>query len=90
MPSILLGLRIALGVMCRLTLIVAETFAVDSGIGYLAQSAREFIRTDEIVFAVVLYALLGKLADAIARLLEWWLLQWHLRYQQAAQMGGGL
>ncbi|HMN27850.1 MAG TPA: ATP-binding cassette domain-containing protein, partial [Caldilineaceae bacterium] len=67
MPSILLGLRVALGVMW-LTLIVAETVAVDSGIGYLAQSAREFIRTDVMVFAVILYALLGKLADTLATL----------------------
>jgi len=87
MPSILLGLRIALGVMW-LTLIVAETIAVDSGIGHLAQSAREFIRTDVMVFAVVLYALLGKLADTIARLLERRLLQWHPRYQLAPQSGG--
>jgi sulfonate transport system permease protein len=87
MPSILLGLRIALGVMW-LTLIVAETIAVDSGIGYLAQSAREFIRTDMMVFAVILYALLGKLADTIARLLEGRLLQWHPRYQKAAPAAG--
>ncbi|MCL4859301.1 MAG: ABC transporter permease subunit [Caldilineaceae bacterium] len=89
MPSILLGLRIALGVMW-LTLIVAETVAVDSGIGYLAQSAREFIRTDVMVFAVILYALLGKLADVIARALEQRLLQWHTGYQQAEQRGGSL
>jgi ABC-type nitrate/sulfonate/bicarbonate transport system permease component len=80
MPSILLGLRIALGVMW-LTLIVAETVAVDSGIGYMAASAREFIRTDVMVFAVVLYALLGKLADTIARGLERHFLQWHPSYQ---------
>jgi len=82
MPSILLGLRIALGVMW-LTLIVAETVAVDSGIGYMAASAREFIRTDVMVFAVVLYALLGKLADTIARGLERYFLQWHPNYQSA-------
>jgi sulfonate transport system permease protein len=88
MPSILLGLRIALGVMW-LTLIVAETIAVDSGIGYLAQSAREFIRTDVMVFAVILYALLGKLADATARFLEARLLAWHPNYAQVAKTVGG-
>jgi sulfonate transport system permease protein len=88
MPSILLGLRIALGVMW-LTLIVAETIAVDSGIGYLAQSAREFIRTDVMVFAVILYALLGKLADTIARFLETRLLAWHPTYAQVAKTVGG-
>ena len=87
MPSILLGLRIALGVMW-LTLIVAETVAVDSGIGYLAASAREFIRTDIMVFSVVLYALLGKLADSIARLLEQRLLRWHANYAEPTTAGG--
>lgn len=79
LPSILLGLRIALGVMW-LTLIVAETIAVEAGIGFLAQTAREFIRTDMMVFAVILYALLGKLADTVARQLEQHLLQWHPGY----------
>src|SRR5207253_1385402 len=61
LPSILLGLRVALGVMW-LTLIIAETIAADSGIGHMANQAREFMRTDVMVFAIILYALLGKLA----------------------------
>lgn len=87
MPAILLGLRIALGVMW-LTLIVAETVAVDSGIGYMAQSAREFIRTDVMIFAVILYAMLGKLADSTARLLERRLLRWHPNYAESKTAGG--
>jgi sulfonate transport system permease protein len=80
MPSILVGVRFALGIMW-LTLIVAETIASDSGIGYMAMNAREFMQTDVVVFSILLYALLGKLADAIARLLEAKLLQWHPSYQ---------
>lgn len=80
LPSILVGVRFALGIMW-LTLIVAETIAANSGIGYLAMNAREFMQTDVVVFAILLYALLGKLADAIARLLETKLLQWHPSYQ---------
>lgn len=81
LPSILVGLRFALGIMW-LTLIVAETIATDSGIGYLAMNAREFMQTDIVVFSIILYALLGKLADAIAKLLEVWCLQWHPNYQK--------
>jgi sulfonate transport system permease protein len=84
MPSILVGLRLALGIMW-LTLIVAETIAANSGIGYMTASAREFIRVDVMFFAVVLYALLGKLADVIARLLERRLLVWHPRFQPKAK-----
>jgi sulfonate transport system permease protein len=76
LPSILVGVRYALGVMW-LTLIVAETIAANSGIGYMALNAREFLLTDVVVLSVLLYALLGKLADLAARGLEWWLLPWH-------------
>lgn len=82
MPSILVGVRYALGIMW-LTLIVAETIAADSGIGYMAMNAREFLQTDVVVFSILLYAFLGKLADSIARWLEAKLLQWHPNYQQA-------
>lgn len=66
-----------------LTLIVSETIASDSGIGYLAMNAREFLQTDVVVFAILLYALLGKLADAVARFLESSLLQWHPSYSKS-------
>jgi sulfonate transport system permease protein len=80
LPSILVGLRLSLGIMW-LTLIVAETVAAESGIGFLAATAREFIRTDTLLFVVVLYALLGKFSDVITRWLESRLLRWQPRYQ---------
>jgi len=82
LPSILIGVRYGLGIMW-LTLIVAETIAADSGIGYMAMNAREFMQTDVVVFSILVYALLGKLADAIAKALETRLLQWHPSYQTA-------
>lgn len=80
LPSILIGLRYALGIMW-LTLIVAETIAADTGIGHMTMNAREFMRTDVVVLGIVIYALLGKLADSVARLCERWLLRWHPNYQ---------
>jgi sulfonate transport system permease protein len=77
--SILVGLRFALGFMW-LTLIVAETISANSGIGYLAMNAREFMRTDIVVFAILLYAALGKLSDIAAKQLETRLLQWNPNY----------
>lgn len=76
MPSILVGIRFSLGLMW-LTLIVAETISADAGIGYLAMNAREFLQTDVVVLAIILYALLGKLADMVAWGMERWLLRWH-------------
>ncbi len=80
MPSILVGLRFALGIMW-LTLIVAETIASQSGIGYMAMQAREFLQVDLVVFSILIYALLGKLADSVARFLETQCLKWHPSFQ---------
>jgi sulfonate transport system permease protein len=80
LPSILVGLRFALGTMW-LTLIVAETIAAKGGIGYMAMNAREFMQTDVVLLAIILYALLGKGADLLVVGLERWLLSWHPAYQ---------
>jgi sulfonate transport system permease protein len=76
MPSILLGVRYGLGIMW-LTLIVAETISASSGIGYMTMNAREFLQTDVVLVGVLLYALLGKLADLAAKALERWCIAWH-------------
>jgi sulfonate transport system permease protein len=75
LPSIFVGLRYALGIMW-LTLIVAETIAAQSGVGYMAMQAREFLQLDVVVLAIVIYALLGKLADVVVRALERACLAW--------------
>jgi sulfonate transport system permease protein len=80
LPSILVGLRYALGIMW-LTLIVAETIACDNGIGYMTMNAREFLQTDIVLVGILLYAILGKLADTITRALEGWLLRWNPAYR---------
>jgi sulfonate transport system permease protein len=81
LPSIFVGLRYALGIMW-LTLIVAETIAASSGIGYMAMQAREFLLVDVVVLSILIYALLGKLADSTARLLERLCLGWHPAFQK--------
>ena len=81
MPSILVGLRFALGLVWVL-LIVAETISAQSGIGYMTMNAREFLQTDIVLVGILLYALLGKLADVLAQGLERYLLRWHSGYQK--------
>lgn len=76
LPSILVGVRYALGI-AWIILIVAETLAASSGIGYLAANAREFLQTEIVVLSILLYALLGKAVDVAARVLERRWLQWH-------------
>jgi sulfonate transport system permease protein len=79
LPAILVGFRFALGVMW-LSLIVAETIATDAGIGYLAMNAREFMQTDVVVLSILIYALLGKGADAAARFVERRWIPWDPRH----------
>ncbi|CAK7071967.1 aliphatic sulfonate ABC transporter permease SsuC [Kerstersia gyiorum] len=81
-PSILVGVRYALGVSW-IVLIVAETISAKSGVGYMAMTAREFLQTDIVVLSIIIYALLGKSSDWAARLLERRWLKWHPSYQLA-------
>lgn len=69
LPQGLVGLRYSLGVGW-LSLVVAEQINADAGIGYLINDARDFLRTDVIVVGLLVYALLGLLADALVRRLE--------------------
>lgn len=80
LPSILVGVRYALGIMW-LTLIVAETISADSGIGYMAMNAREFMQTDVVLLSILLYASFGKIADSMAKWLERKCLNWNPNYQ---------
>ncbi|PZQ74029.1 MAG: aliphatic sulfonate ABC transporter permease SsuC [Variovorax paradoxus] len=80
LSSILVGLRFSLGLMWVI-LIVAETISAQAGIGYLTMNAREFLQTDVVLVGILLYALLGKLADVFARALEHGWLRWHPGYQ---------
>jgi sulfonate transport system permease protein len=44
-------------------------------------NAREFLQTDIVLVGILLYALLGKLADMFAKGLESYWLRWHPGYQ---------
>lgn len=81
LPSIFVGLRYAIGI-AWITLIVAETIAAGSGIGYMAMTAREFMQLDIVLLSIILYALLGKLSDLIAKWCEQRFLRWNKVYQQ--------
>jgi len=80
LPSILVGLRFALGIMW-LVLIVAEMVSASSGIGYMTMNARDDMQTNIVVLGILIYALLGKLADLIAHAIEKRALRWHPNFQ---------
>ena len=84
LPQILVGVRFSLGLMW-VTLIVAETVSAQAGIGYMTMNAREFLQTDVVVVGILLYAVLGKLADVLAKWIERTTLRWHPAYQSGAK-----
>ncbi len=49
----------------------------------MAMQAREFMLLDVVVLSILIYALLGKLADSLARFLERLCLQWHPAFRTA-------
>lgn len=77
LPQILTGLRYGLGIGW-VALIVAETMAASSGIGFLLTTARQYSETDVVIVCIVLYALLGVITDLLVRWLEAWLLRWRV------------
>ncbi len=79
LPSILVGLRLSFGYMW-LFLVVAETIASNGGIGYMTMNARDFLQTDVVVLGIGIYAVLGKVSDMLAVLLERRWLRWHAGY----------
>ncbi len=81
MPSILTGIRYSLGV-AWLTLVIAETINAQDGIGFIAQNAREMMRNDRVILAILIYSLAGLLADLITRLIERRVLRWNPSYQK--------
>ena len=83
LPSILVGVRFSLGFTWVL-LIVAETISAHAGIGYMTMNAREFLQTDIVLLGILMYALLGKLADVMVTSVERFCLRWHPAYQRAA------
>lgn len=78
LPHTLVGVRLGVA-SAWLALVVAETVATDSGIGFLINNARDFLRTDIVVVGLLVYALVGLLMDAALRLAERWLLRWRTR-----------
>jgi sulfonate transport system permease protein len=75
LPTALVGLRYSLGISW-LILVAAEQINASSGIGYLMNDARDFMRMDVLVVGLLVYAVLGLIVDILVRWLERRLLGW--------------
>jgi NitT/TauT family transport system permease protein len=66
LPSMVDNLRITLG-WCWTYLIVAEIVAADSGVGYVINSARRYVKTDEVMAGILTIGLIGLVTDQLIR-----------------------
>lgn len=81
LPSYLIGLRFSLA-NAWLSLVVGEAVNSNAGIGHILQQGKDFLRTDMIVAALVIYAVLGVLIEALVRLIEKIVLPWAKDFRQ--------
>jgi len=79
LPGFLVGLRFSLA-FSILGLVAAETVNANSGIGYLITQAQTYLQTNEVFVGLVIYSILGLLADQVVRILERVLLRWRPSY----------
>ncbi len=75
LPALLVGLRYSLSIGVIL-LVIAEQINASSGLGFLINNARDFMRTDIIVVCLMVYAILGLGADLLVRQIESRALAW--------------
>lgn len=76
LPEILTGLRIGLGVGWS-TLVAAELIAATRGLGFMVQSAGEFLATDVVLAGIAVIAVIAFLLELGLRALQRRLTPWH-------------
>lgn len=75
LPSILTGLRIGLGVGWS-TLVAAELVAAQRGVGFMIQTAAQFLQTDVVLMGILIIAIIAVVLDGLVRLAERLLVPW--------------
>jgi taurine transport system permease protein len=75
LPGILVGIRIALGAGWS-TLVAAELVAASRGLGFMIQSAAQFLVTDVVIMGILVIAAVAFAFEIALRLLERWLVPW--------------
>ncbi len=78
LPSILTGIRIALGAGWS-TLVAAELVAATRGLGFMIQAAAQFLVTDVVIGGILAIAVIAFLLETVARLIERRFVPWGSR-----------
>ncbi|MGC0334648.1 sulfonate transport system permease protein [Streptomyces sp. SAI-170] len=80
LPGFLVGLRFSLAYSV-LGLVAAETVNADKGLGFLITQGQTYLQTNQVFVGLVIYSLLGLIADQFVRALERVLLRWRPGYE---------
>ena len=75
MPSILTGLRFSAGIAV-IALVFTESVGASEGIGYLVSQANSLDQIPNLVVCILIYALIGIVADISVRILERYAMPW--------------
>jgi taurine transport system permease protein len=75
LPSMLTGVRIALGTGWS-TLVAAELVAASRGLGFMIESAAQFLVTDVVIAGIIVIAALAFVFEALIRTIEHFFVPW--------------
>jgi sulfonate transport system permease protein len=81
LPSAFTGLRLSV-IGSLLALVVGEQINANAGIGFMITTAEQFLENNIIVVCLIVYAILGLLADAAVRMVERRALSWRREFAQ--------
>ena len=81
LPQALTGMRLAV-ITSLIALVVGEQINANAGLGFMITQAEQFLQNSVILVSLIVYAILGLIADALVRMLERRALRWRVEFVQ--------
>ena len=75
LPSILTGIRVGLG-NAWICVVAAEMIAATKGVGYMLSNGRSMSRADDVILAMLLIGIVGKIMDDVLRAVSQKIMRW--------------
>ncbi len=78
LPSILTGIRVGLG-NAWVCVVAAEMIAATAGVGYMLTNGRSLSRADDVILAMLLIGIVGKIMDDVIKVISKKIMRWNAR-----------
>jgi sulfonate transport system permease protein len=75
LPAILTGIRVGLG-NAWVCVVAAEMIAATKGVGYMLSNGRSMSRADDVILAMLLIGIVGKVMDDILKIVSKRFMKW--------------